>query len=172
MAINANEQLIKFKNSIIEKPDAIKSSFSAEVNSFKNKHLNFYANDGSVNSSVRLIRQIQDDTNFLKEQLKNKDEIINLLLQQFSKRDNTVVQCNHLNNRETPDTIQSFVADIHREQNKTHVWHNTPHAEILLGKSINEKKTDDSNLRIDSIAHLLHLQNKTNVSQTEKKINQ
>ena len=35
-----NEALIKFKNSIVDEFDALKSSFFAEVNSFKNKCLN------------------------------------------------------------------------------------------------------------------------------------
>ena len=38
---------------------------------------------------------MQDNINFLREQLKNKDEIINSLLQQLSKRDDIVVQCNY-----------------------------------------------------------------------------
>ena len=61
----------------------------------KNKHLNSYRNDVSINNSERLIKQLQDNINFLREQLKNKDEIINPLLQQLSKRDDRVVQCNY-----------------------------------------------------------------------------
>ena len=49
----------------------------AKVNSFKNKHLNSYLNCVSINNSERVIKQLQDNNNFLKEQLKNKDEIIN-----------------------------------------------------------------------------------------------
>ena len=40
LAISENEELIKLKNSTIEEFEALKSSFFAEVNSFKNKHLN------------------------------------------------------------------------------------------------------------------------------------
>ena len=96
LAINENEELIRFRNSIIEEFDVLKSSFFAEVNSFTNKHLlNSYPNDVSINNSERSKKQLQDNINFLREQLKNKDEIIKLLLQQLSKRDNIFVQCNY-----------------------------------------------------------------------------
>ena len=95
LAISENEELIKFKNSIIEEFDALKSSFFAEVNSFKNKHLNSCLNDVSINNSESLIKQLQDNINFLRWQLKNKAEVINSLLQQLSKRDDIVVHCHY-----------------------------------------------------------------------------
>ena len=73
------------------------------MNYCKSKHLNFYANGISRNNSERLIRQLQDNINFLREQLKNEDEIINSLLQQLSKLDNIVVQYNHSSIFETLD---------------------------------------------------------------------
>ena len=51
LTISENEKPIKFKNSIIEEFDALKSSFVAQIKSFKNKHLNFYPNDFSINNS-------------------------------------------------------------------------------------------------------------------------
>ena len=59
--------------------------FFAEGNWFKKKYLDSYANNVSANNSERLISQLQDNSNFLREQLKNKDEIINLLQQQLWK---------------------------------------------------------------------------------------
>ena len=66
LEISENEELIKFKNSITEEFDALKLSFFAEVNSFKNKHLNFYLNDVSVTNSERLIKQFEDNISFLR----------------------------------------------------------------------------------------------------------
>ena len=83
LVISENEELINFKNSIIEEFDALKLSFFAEVNSFKNKHLNSCLNGVSINNSECLIKLLQDNINFLREQLKNKDGIINSLLQQL-----------------------------------------------------------------------------------------
>ena len=117
----------------------------------KNKHLNSYANERFHEQLRTFDKVILGNINFLRQQLKNKDEIINSLLLQLSKRDNTVVQCNHSSTRGTPDIIQSSVADIHREQNTTHVQHNTTHAETILDASISENKTDDSNLTIENI---------------------
>ena len=49
--LSENEELIKFKNTIIDEFDALKSSFFAEANSFKNKCLNSDSNDVSINIS-------------------------------------------------------------------------------------------------------------------------
>ena len=87
MTLSENEELFKFKNSIIDEFDALKSSFFAEVNSLKNKYLNSFSNDVSINNAERLIKQLQDNIDFLRQQLKNKDEMINLLPQQLSKPD-------------------------------------------------------------------------------------
>ena len=51
LAIIENKELIRFKSSIMEEFDALKSSFFAEVNLFKNKHLNSYPNDVSINNA-------------------------------------------------------------------------------------------------------------------------
>ena len=87
MTLSENEELFKFKNSIIDEFDALKSSLFAEVNSLKNKYLNSFSNDVSINNAERLIKQLQDNIDFLRQQLKNKDEMINLLPQQLSKPD-------------------------------------------------------------------------------------
>ena len=64
--LSENEELIKFKNSLINEFDALKSSIFAEVNSFKNKYLNSYSKDVSINNSERLIKQSQNNINFLR----------------------------------------------------------------------------------------------------------
>ena len=95
LTLSENEELVRFKNSIIDEFDALKSSFFAEVNSFKNKYLNSYSNGISINNSEGLIKQLQDNINFLRQQLKNRDGMINSLLRQLPKRDDIVVQCNY-----------------------------------------------------------------------------
>ena len=88
MALSENEELIKFKNSIIDEFDVLKSSFFTEVNSLKNKYVNSYSNDVSINNYNM---KLQDNINFLRQQLKSNEEIINSLLQQLSKCDDIVV---------------------------------------------------------------------------------
>ena len=82
LRLNVNEELSKFKVSVIEEFDALKSSFLAEVDSFKKSHLISCGDDVLAVNSERLIKQLQEDITFLREQLKNKDEVIHSLLQQ------------------------------------------------------------------------------------------
>ena len=55
LRINANEELQKFKDSVTEKFDALRSSFLAEVDSFKNRHLNFSGNDVLVENPEQFL---------------------------------------------------------------------------------------------------------------------
>ena len=80
LRLNVNEELSKFKVSVIEEFDALKSSFWAEVDSFKKKHLISCCNDILAVNSERLIKQLQEDITFLREQLENKGEVIHSLL--------------------------------------------------------------------------------------------
>ena len=44
----------------------------------------------SINSSERLIKQLQDEITFFRQELRNKDNTIKCVLDQLSKRDGTV----------------------------------------------------------------------------------
>ena len=83
--ISANEELSKFKDSVIEEFEALKSSFLAEVDSFKKRYLNSCGYEVLVENSERLIKQLQEDITFLRQQLKNKDDVIHSLLQPVSE---------------------------------------------------------------------------------------
>ena len=76
---------------------------------------------------------------FLREQLKNKDEVIHSLLQQLAKRYNVVVECNNVSSHETSDKIHCSLLSNHKEvqQNATH--------EELLDTSIIVNETDNVN---------------------------
>ena len=114
-SINVNEELSKFKVSVIEEFDALKSSFLAEVDSFKKRHLISCGNDVLAVNSERLIKQLQEDITFLREQLKNKDEVIHSLLQQLAKRETVVVECNNVSSHETSDKIHCSLLSNHKE---------------------------------------------------------
>ena len=70
LSINVNEELSKFKDLVIEEFDALKLSFLVEVDSFKKRHLIFCDNDVLAGNSERLVKQLQEDITFLREQLK------------------------------------------------------------------------------------------------------
>ena len=69
LRINVNEELSKFKDSVIEEFDVLKSPFLAEVDSFKKRHLISCGYDVLVENSERLIKQLQEGMAFLREQL-------------------------------------------------------------------------------------------------------
>ena len=140
LRLNVNEEVSKFKVSVIEEFDARKSSFLAEVDSFKKRHLISCGNDVLAENSERLIKQLKEDITFLREQLKNKDEVIHSLLQQLVKRDNVVVECNNASSHETSDKIHCSLLSNHNE-----VQQNTTHKELLLGRSIIVNETDNVN---------------------------
>ena len=55
------------------------------------KMLQLYTNvSESINSSERLIKQLQDEITFFRQELRNKDNTIKCVLDQLSKRDRTV----------------------------------------------------------------------------------
>ena len=140
LRINVNEGLSKFKDSVIEEFDALKSSFLAEVDSFKKRHLISCGNDVLDDNSEGLIKQLQEDITFLREQLKNKDEVIHSLLQQVAKCDNVVVECNNVSSHETSDKIHCSLLSNYKE-----VQQNTTHQELVLDTSIIVNEADNIN---------------------------
>ena len=123
---------------MIQRYDALKLSFSAEVNFFKKIDC---GNDVIFANSERLIKQLQEDMTFLREQLKNKDKVTNSLLQQLAKRDNIVVECNHVSCHETSDKMHCSVLSNHKG-----VEQNTTHEELLLDTSIIVNETENMNV--------------------------
>ena len=110
----------------------------AEVDSFKKRHLIFCGNDSLAKNSKRLIKQLQENIMFLREELKNKDEVIDSLLQQLAKRDNVVNECNNVSSHETSDKIHCSLLSNDKE-----VQQNTTHEELLSDRSIIVNETDN-----------------------------
>ena len=110
----------------------------ADVHSFKKIHLISSGNDVlAENVSERLIKKLQEDITFLREQLKNKEEVIHSLVQQLAKRDNVVVECNNVSSHETSDKIHCSLLSNHKE-----VQQNTTHDKLFLDKSIIINETE------------------------------
>ena len=163
-----NCQNLKFF--IIDEFDALKSSFLAEADSFKKRHLISCGNDILAENSERSIKQLPEDITFLGEQLKNKDEVIHSLLQQLAKRDNVVVECNNVSSHKASDKIHCFLLSNHKE-----VQQNTNHEEPLLDTSIIVDETDNVNAATENRNFTVktgnghkHQQNRKNNSEQEK----
>ena len=79
-----------------------------------------------------------EDITFLREQLKNRDEVFNSLLQQLAKRD-VVVKCNNVSSNETSNKNHCSLVSNHKVQQ------NTTHEKLLLEISIVVNETDNIN---------------------------
>ena len=73
--------------------ESMKELFLLEINSFKMEMLQPNTNvSESIDSSERLIKQLQDEIKFLREELTNKNNTIKCVLDQLSKHDRLFVQ--------------------------------------------------------------------------------
>ena len=78
LRININDKMSKFKD-VIEEP---KITIFGRSWFHKKWYLISSGNDVLAENSEHLIKQLQENITFLREQLKNKDEVIRSLLQQ------------------------------------------------------------------------------------------
>ena len=86
---NMKEEFYNFKEDFMEESKELKTTFFAEVNSFKNQILTSHEilQSTSQNSETTEMIRLREDILFLKEQIRNKDKVIDSLLCQLSKRD-------------------------------------------------------------------------------------
>ena len=73
-----------FKSGIVDDFDGLKQAIFSEVNRFKKELLESNVVDRPQVISERLVKQLQDHTEFLREELRNKNNMINCLLEQLS----------------------------------------------------------------------------------------
>ena len=91
--ISLKEKFESLKMKFINDFESMKELFSLEINSFKMGMLQPNTNvSESIDSSERLIKQLQDEIIFLKEELTNKNNTIKCVLDQLSKHDKLFVQ--------------------------------------------------------------------------------
>ena len=127
-----------------------------EVDSFKKRHLIFCGNNVLLENSENLIKKLQEEIAFLREQLKNTDEVIHSLLQQLAKRNKFVVDCNHVSSHETLDKTHCSALCNHKQ-----VQQNTTHEELLIGQW-------NRNLTADTVNGKKHQRNRETYSEQEK----
>ena len=90
--VNAiNNDSSKSEESFLEDFQTFKKSFLAKVNVFKKQLLTSYTTDNvnKSNNSDRLIILLEENIGFLKEQLNKKDKVIDSLLNQLSKQNDS-----------------------------------------------------------------------------------
>ena len=88
-ANNMKDEFDKFKEGFMKEFKELKTTLFAEVNSFKNQILTSHKILQSIfqNSETTEMIRLREDILFLKEQIRNKDKVIDSLLCQLSKRD-------------------------------------------------------------------------------------
>ena len=74
-------QLDNFKSSLKERFSSFKQSFIVEVSQFKNDFLQKQATNTDGNTTEKLFQQMEKEISFLHDELKNKNTVINLLLE-------------------------------------------------------------------------------------------
>ena len=79
-----------FKSGIVDDFDRLKQAFFSEATRFKEELLESNVADRPQDMSERTVKQLQDHTEFLSEELRNKNNMINCLLKQLPKHDDTI----------------------------------------------------------------------------------
>ena len=104
---NMKEEFYIFKEGFMEEFKELKTTLFAEVNSFKIQLLTSHEILQSIfqNSEATEMIRLREDILFLKEQIRNKDKVIDSLLCQLSKRDDIFL----LQNRGSTTTKTSAV---------------------------------------------------------------
>ena len=111
--VKVNQNNINF----VKKFNLFKTGF---VDSFDRLKQTFFLLESNVvdrpqGMSERLVKQLQDHTEFLREGLRNENNMINCLLEQLSKRDNTIFSYkNQVYN------LKQKLSDLHAAQSNSY----------------------------------------------------
>ena len=116
---NMKEEFYKFKEDFMEEFKELKTTFFAEVNSFKNQILTSHEilQSTSQNSETTEMIRLREDILFLKEQIRNKDKVIDSLLCQLSKRDDIFLLQNRGSTKTKTSALQTENIENNVEKN-------------------------------------------------------
>ena len=88
--VNFVKKFNLFKSGVVDDFDRLKQAIFSEVNRFKEELLESNVVDRPQDMSKRLVKHLPDHTEFLREELRIKSNMINFLLEQLSKCGDTV----------------------------------------------------------------------------------
>ena len=91
------EQFHQFKNDFLDECNGFKTNFLYEVESIKDNILN--TTPKNTGNQEHIITLLLDDITFLKDQLRQKDKVIDPLINQVSKRNNYLFQKGNTDNQ-------------------------------------------------------------------------
>ena len=91
------EQFHQFKNDFVDEFNEFKTKFLHQVKSFKDSILN--STPKNTGNQKRIITSLLDNITFLKDQLRQKDKVIDSLINQLSKENNYLFQKRNTDNQ-------------------------------------------------------------------------
>ena len=91
------EQFHQFKNDFLDEFNGFKTKFLHEVKSFKDSILN--TTPKNTGNHEHIITLLFDNITFLKDQLRQKDKVIDSLVEQLSKQNNYLFQKRNTDNQ-------------------------------------------------------------------------
>ena len=91
------EQFHQFKNDFLDEFNGFKTKFLHEVKSFKDSILN--TTPKKTGNQEHIITLLLDNITFLKDQLRQKDKVIDSLINQFSQQNNYLFQKRNTDNQ-------------------------------------------------------------------------
>ena len=104
-----------FKSGFVDDFDRLKQAFCSEVNRFKGELLESNVVDRPQDISEKLVKQLQDHREFLRKELRNKNNMIKCLLEQLLKRDDTIFSYkNQVYN------LKQKLSDLHAAQSNSY----------------------------------------------------
>ena len=112
--VNFVKKFNLFKSGIADDFDRLKQAFFSEVKRLKEELLELNVVDRPQDISERLVKQLQDHIEFLREELRNKNNMSNCLLEQLSKRDDTIFSY-----KNQVYSLQQKLSDLHTAQSNS-----------------------------------------------------
>ena len=91
------ERFHQFKNDFVDEFNEFKTKFLHQVKSFKDSILN--STPKNTGNQKRIITSLLDNITFLKDQLRQKDKVIDSLINQFSQQNNYLFQKRNTGNQ-------------------------------------------------------------------------
>ena len=148
----------------------LKTTFFAEVNSFKNQILTSHEilQSTSQNSETTEMIRLREDILFLKEQIRNKDKVIDSLLCQLSKRDDIFLLQNRGSTKTKTSALQTENTENVEKKSSGTMTSSIKRNENLLTERENENLLTTINNQIKKINNTKQRGNNNNKSTNEE----
>ena len=163
------EQFHQFKNDFLDEFNEFKTKFLHKVKSFKDNILN--TTPKNTGNQEHIITLLLDNITFLKDQLRQKDKVIDSLINQFSQQNNYLFQKrNTYNQLETnSESVKSKESVKLKETEKITTTANNNKMEDT-GERESEKSQKQTSVTIKTMNKIFHIVEPINTSNSQENI--